>query len=152
MDIPSQLYRETKIYSITDFKLDGSMLYDAFPAETNGIVICFSSSEKELNTSEKELLGKILSAVKVDILKTALVNKHFTSDFSFKKMEEKFGVKRVLVFGTDFLQLFKNAQVQKNGLFYLGEMKIIITENLSVLLGSDAEKKVLWAGMKELFV
>lgn len=152
MDIPSQLFKETKLYQIPEMKLEGQMLYDAFPLESNKVAVCFSSIQKEMEVSEKELLSKILGAVKVDVSKTALINKNFTSDFSFKKMDEKFAVKRVLVFGSEFIAFFANAQIQKNKVFFLGELEILIADDLKTLLTNDAEKKALWAGMKELFV
>ena len=52
------------------------MLYDTFQGTENGVAICFSGNEKELPVAEKELLGKILAAVKIDVSKTALLNKN----------------------------------------------------------------------------
>ena len=111
-------------------------------AEKQGLLIIIKSDFQDLSTSQKELLQKILLAVKVDIAGTKLI-----SEATYKQMPESVeNYRQVLSFGVGLPNATTRYQLLKKG-----DQHVLVSDSLAALEQAVALKGKLWAAMQQMF-
>lgn len=106
------------------------------------LVILLKNDFPELEPTQKDLLQKILFAVKVDLSSTPLL-----SEKGYKNSPEVLGgYRRVLSFGVELPQVSSRYQLLKKG-----DQQFLVSDSLAALEQAIALKGKLWSAMQLMF-
>lgn len=103
-------------------------------------VVVINEPWEKLGEKERELLAKIISALKISIDTISLVSQP-TLDIAFFAGKTY----KVIYFGN------LPTGVSRYEVLESGELSFICSESLAQLLDNEAARKQLWAGLKRLF-
>ena len=107
-----------------------------------GLLIIIKNDFNALSPPQKELLHKILLAVKIDIAGAKLI-----SEATYKQMPESAeNYRQVLSFGVDLPNATSRYQLLKKG-----EQHVLVSDSLAALEQAVALKGKLWAAMQQMF-
>ncbi len=104
------------------------------------LVIVIENSWQALSEQERELLKKILGALKISLESIQIVSQ---SDFKISSFENK--TEKLIYFGANPGDFANYQQHTFSGISF------ICSEALSQLLLNEAARKQLWAGLKDMF-
>lgn len=111
-------------------------------AGKQGILIIIKNDFQDLAPSQKDLLQKILLAVKVDMAAAKLI-----SEAAYKQLPETVeNYQQVLSFGVDLPHATSRYQLLKKG-----DQQVLVSDSLAALEQAIALKGKLWAAMKQMF-
>lgn len=111
-------------------------------AGKQGLLIIIKSDFQDLAASQKELLQKILVAVKVDMAAAKLI-----SEAAYKQLPEAVeNYRQVLSFGVDLPNATSRYQLLKKG-----DQQVLVSDSLAALEQAIALKGKLWAAMQQMF-
>ena len=151
MDI-SEIYKKDRLFNVTSTLSGKGDAEVARPLNFNGVaVLCEYSQDAVLPTEVDAFLNKVIEAgMKLVPAETLKVNLKHT-DMTMQRLAEQIGAKRVIIFGTDWMESLKNGHIEKNEICSLFGMKVLVTDTLDVIQTNDSAKKIFWVGLKKMF-
>ena len=151
MDI-SEIYRKDRLFNVTSTLSGGKGAEIVQPSGFNGVaVLCEYSEEAALPAEVDAFLNKVIEAgMKLVPAETLKVNLKQT-DMTMQRLAEQMGAKKVIIFGTDWMESLKNGHIEKNEICSLFGMKVLVTDPLDVIQTNDNAKKIFWVGLKKMF-
>ncbi len=115
-----------------------------------GVMIVFHSPKSEfLEGEERSQLMKIVSACKLAEDDVMLINTAFAKNVSFSWLKNNLGAKAILVFGE--IPLSNNLNLRKYEAYTIDGVRMVKSEGLTKLLGSQPDKKALWDQLRKIF-
>ncbi len=105
-----------------------------------------------LNSTDSELLGKILGAVKLDLQSVDIIelDKNQVIDLSQIFMQKS--VNQVVTFGIDLIKVNIDVKLTPYQILEKQGVKFIYSDALSNIQNDVPKKKALWGSLKEMFV
>lgn len=117
--------------------------------DAHTIVVC---RESDLTTESKDLLNKMLTAVK---LSDAQINTLAIADQQSFHLSQVLGAsvaRTILVFGYSPSEVALSADISKYRPIRIGKDRIVFSDSLSTLITQPALKKPLWASLQHLYL
>ena len=113
------------------------------------LIIC---SESDLNYDVAADLTKILSAIKIDLVKdTGLVILDPNSDIGISHYFNNHNIKSVLIFGANQKQIGLLCQAQLYQWIKYDKTNVLFAESISAVMSAKARKMKLWMALKDHF-
>ena len=151
MDI-SSLYKKDKLYKVSPSLSQGDKTEIKIPLNSNGVAILYEYQVTDQLPAEIDaFLNKVIEGgmklLPTETLKTNL----YYSDATMQRLSEQIGAKKVVVFGTDWMNGLKNGHLEKNVICMLFGMKVLFTDTLEEINTNDNAKKIFWGHLKKMF-
>ncbi len=151
MDI-STIYRKDKLYNVTTTLSVNDNQPAEKPANFNGVAVLYEYKDGDkLPDDQEAFLNKIIEGgmklQAADIVKANLSHGNMT----LQKLSEQIGAKKVVIFGTDWIESLRNGHLGKNQICTLFGMKVLATDTLSEINANDNAKKIFWGHLKKMF-
>jgi hypothetical protein len=151
MDI-STLYKKDRLVKVNEPLASGEKSEVKKPLNFNAVAVLYEYPvADQLPADMDTFLNKVIEAgiklVPADTIKANL----YHSDVTLQKLAEQFGTKKVVIFGTDWMESLKNGHLGKNEICALYGMKVLVTDTLDVINANDNAKKIFWAHLKKMF-
>ena len=151
MDI-SEIYRKDRLFNVTSTLSCKGDTEVVRPLNFNGVaVLCEYSQEAVMPEEVDAFLNKVIEAgMKLMPSDTLKVNLKHT-DMTMQRLAEQMWAKKVIVFGTDWMESLRNGHIEKNEICSLFGMKVLVTDTLEVIQTNDNAKKIFWVALKKMF-
>lgn len=115
-----------------------------------GVIIVFHSAKAEfLEGEERSGLMKIVNACKLTEEDVMLVNAAYAKNVSFSWLKNNLKANVIIVFGD--IALSHNLNLRAYKAYTIDSVKIVKSEGLAKLLGSQTDKKALWDQLRKIF-
>jgi DNA polymerase III psi subunit len=134
--------QETTSTTVIDFKYIGAN-------ERNILILVNDALYPVSSLQGRELLGKILKAIKLDRNDCALVNYATYDGASFQELQEFFNPQYVFAFGVSPEQL-KLPVLSSNTIVVQNGANLIFSSNLDNLSEDTNTKKLLWVSLQQI--
>jgi len=131
-------------YSITD-----SDEFHILNNEAHTIVVC---RESDLTTESKDLLNKMLAAVKLSEAHLNTITITDQQTLHINQLLSSGNALTILVFGLSPGELALNAEVYKYHAIRIGNDRIVFSDSLTQLINDPALKKPLWKSLQQLYL
>lgn len=105
-----------------------------------------------LNTTDSELLGKILGAVKLDLQSVDVIELDKNQDINLSQIFTQKSVNQVVIFGIDSLKVNLDINLTPYQILEKQGVKFIYSDSLTDIQNDIPKKKALWGSLKEMFV
>ena len=151
MDI-SPIYKKDKLYNVTS-TLSRDANNDAIlPLDFNGVAVLYEyPAGEKLPVEQDAFLNKVIQGgMKLDPAQTLKANLSH-GNTSLQKLSEQLGAKKVVIFGSDWIDGLRNGHFEKNLICSLFGMKVLATDTLDVISANDNAKKIFWVSLKKMF-
>jgi len=150
MDI-GMIYKEHKLYKINGPFQHSEKAPFTIPEGYNGVSILY---EYEAAAALPDDLSAFLvrfmeGGMKLAPAQVLTANMCYTG-VSLQKLAEQSKSKVAVIFGLQWLDTLKNANISKNEIVKLYGMKVLVTDALEVINTNDAAKKAFWSALKKL--
>ena len=151
MDI-SAIYKDNKLYKLSAPDQPRKMAKLMVPEGFNEVATLYEYiPAAKLPDELAGFLQKVIEGgMKLDPGRVLTANTDHT-DVSLQKLAEQAKAKTVIIFGLNWLDGLKNANIRKNEIVKLYGMKVLVTDPLDVINTNDAAKKAFWSELKKLF-
>ena len=106
---------------------------------------------KSLNPADSELLGKILGAVKLDLLSVDIIELVKSKHLDLSQIFVQKSVNQVISFGIDLSELKLDVSLVPYQIFEKEGIKFIYSGSLSDIQNDIPKKKALWGSLKGMF-
>ena len=106
---------------------------------------------KSLNPVDSELLGKILGAVKLDLLSVDIIELVKNQDIDLSQIFVQKSVNQVITFGINLSELKLNVSLTPYQILEKEGIKFIYSDSLSDIQNDIPKKKALWGSLKGMF-
>ena len=108
--------------------------------------------ENSAYQSQSDLLRRIMQSVGLDLETDCLVLPLLEPDYiPFHKLQKKYKISDVLVFGEFMKHLGIQARIPANSPFTFSGAKFLRTYPLPQLISDQAKKRKLWNALKQMF-
>ena len=150
-----QLFAGENIYLLKDEFVENTPL--AMETQTTTHVQYYQPKQKvvvlitSLNPTDSELLGKILGAVKLDLLSVDIVELDKNQDINLSKIFTQNSVNQVITFGIDLLKVSLDVKLIPYQILENQGIKFIYSDSLTDIQNDVPKKKALWGSLKEMF-
>jgi hypothetical protein len=151
MDITS-IYKKDKLYKVDPSLTKGQRNEVKIPLNFNNVAILYEYQDSDqLPTEMETFLNKVIEGgMKLNSSETLKANLYHT-DITMQRLSEQIGAKKVVVFGTDWMDSLKNGHLEKNLICMLFGMKVLVTDALDEMNTNDNAKKIFWGHLKKMF-
>jgi hypothetical protein len=123
-----------------------------FYGENKAQICCVLNYEGMFNKSaDFELIQKILQALKLTLLETAIINLNENPGLSWQQIHLSLSPKVVILFGVEPSILAILGRIAVNEPSLIHGVKFLWTAALSTIASDQAVKRELWSALKELF-
>ncbi|MCW3125023.1 MAG: hypothetical protein JWO03_681 [Bacteroidetes bacterium] len=151
MDL-STLYKKDRLVQVTEPLAKGEKSEVKKPLNFNGVAVLYEfQASTELPAEQEAFLNKIieggLKMIPTETVKANLCH----ADVTLQKLAEQIGAKKVVLFGTEWIEGLKNSHINKNEICLLYGMKVLVTDTLDVISSNDNAKKIFWGHLKKMF-
>jgi len=115
------------------------------------VILIKNSNEQYLNTSQRDLMAKILAAVNLDFDDIAIINlAHYNQKFSIDKLTEP-GAHYLISFGVAQEDIKMDRNFILDEIFSRGNIKLLFTASLENIEIDRNKKILLWNNLKKMF-
>lgn len=149
-DISDSKVTEAEIANLEPKEQNNEEVEIKFEGQNNKNVTILYEHEHDLPTTEKELLLKILSAVKLSLNDIALINTSHNSSEQHYELFSQFKTNKLVAFGTDKHPLISEENEQYQIIVKDG-VTILKSHNLKEISADVEKKKSLWTELKKMF-
>ena len=104
-----------------------------------------------LNSTDSELLGKILGAVKLDLQSVDIIELAKNKDVDLSQIFIQSSVNQLITFGIDLSELKLNVSLSPYQILEKQGIKFIYSDALSDIQNDIPKKKLLWGSLKAMF-
>lgn len=106
---------------------------------------------KSLNPIDGELLGKILGAVKLDLLSVDIIELVKSEEVDLSQIFVQKTVNQVIIFGINLLELNLDVSLIPYQILEKEGIKFIYSDSLTDIQNDIPKKKALWGSLKGMF-
>ena len=105
-----------------------------------------------LNTTDGELLGKILGAVKLDLQSVDILELDKNKDINLSQIFIQKSVNQLIIFGIDLSKVSLDIKLTPYQILENQGIKFMYSDSLAAIQNDIPKKKALWGSLKEMFV
>ena len=118
--------------------------------QKNILILVNDSDSVHLNETDLQFLTKVLTQCNLTLADVCIVNSRNLENISFQELSDKFNTQKLICFGNHNLSLPVSSD-EKYQLFYHNDTMFLFAKELHLLINDTAEKKLLWASLKQMF-
>jgi DNA polymerase III psi subunit len=162
-----QLFAGENIYLLKDEIIESSVVVTETNSQTKTTIREVIPQEKSiqyyqpkqkviiivtsLNSTDSELLGKILGAVKLDLQSVDIIELDKNKEIDLSQIFTQKSVNQMITFGIDLLNVKLDLKLTPYQILENQEIKFIYSDSLSDIQNDIPKKKALWGSLKEMF-
>jgi DNA polymerase III psi subunit len=162
-----QLFAGENIYLLKDEIIESSVVVTETNSQTKTTIREVIPQEKSiqyyqpkqkviiivtsLNSTDSELLGKILGAVKLDLQSVDIIELDKNKEIDLSQIFTQKSVNQLVTFGIDLSKVSLDVKLTPYQILENQEIKFIYSDSLSDIQNDIPKKKALWGSLKEMF-
>jgi len=141
-----------KIYSL-DISDDAKLFLDAELAKSPGITTAIFVNGFEEEVKERELIGKIMMALKLSADDYLLIDKAKYPRIRFRHLAPAgfSSIGKCLLFGINPSEMGMNVELQGYVFSRVGETRLLMCDKAHMLMERDILKRALWAELQKMY-
>ena len=149
--VVNSIYKDNKLVVIKEPFQHTEKSPFTIPEGYKGVTILYEYEEAaKLPDDMATFLSRVIEGgLKLDPAQVLTANLCH-SDVTLQKLAEQAKSKVVVIFGLQWLDSLKNANIRKNQIVKLYGMKVLATDTLDVINANDAAKKAFWVELKKI--
>ena len=149
--VVNSIYKDNKLVVIKEPFQHTEKSPFTIPEGYKGVTILYEYEEAaKLPDDMATFLSRVIEGgLKLDPAQVLTANLCH-SDVTLQKLAEQAKSKVVVIFGLQWLDSLKNANIRKNQIVKLYGMKVLATDTLDVINTNDTAKKAFWVELKKV--